>query len=165
MNNLFERKGAIFNESGKCKYRYVLWRIWDETKPLVMFIGLNPSTANGETDDPTIKSVLRISMHNGYGGVYMMNLFGVISPYPEVLQQSDIDPIGDNDMWHDSISRKCKDVVFAWGTFKEAKQRSEYYIEKYPKALCIGKNADGSPKHPLFQKGNSVLNPYHDETI
>lgn len=58
--------GADF--SNDRKYRYALWRIWDRTKPLVMFIGLNPSTANETENDPTIKSVGRISKNNGYGG-------------------------------------------------------------------------------------------------
>jgi len=64
--------GAEFSECRK--YRYALWRIWDKSKPLVMFIGLNPSTANENVDDPTIRSVCRMTKNNGYGGVYMMNL-------------------------------------------------------------------------------------------
>ena len=37
------------------KYRYSLVREWDKEKPKVLFIGLNPSTADEKTDDPTIR--------------------------------------------------------------------------------------------------------------
>jgi hypothetical protein len=50
-----EKRGAEFSPCGK--YRYALWRIWDFKKPLAMFIGLNPSTADASKDDPTIKRV------------------------------------------------------------------------------------------------------------
>lgn len=49
-------KSAIL--SADRKYRYVLNRIWDETKSTVVFIGLNPSTADEETDDQTIRKCI-----------------------------------------------------------------------------------------------------------
>ncbi len=61
-----ENNGAIFSECKK--YRYLLWRIWDRSKPLVMFIGLNPSIADGETDDPTIRRCKAFVRSWGYGG-------------------------------------------------------------------------------------------------
>ena len=58
MQDLFDDNGADFSPDRK--HRYSLWRIWDRSKPLVMFIGLNPSTANESDNDPTIRSVCRI---------------------------------------------------------------------------------------------------------
>lgn len=59
-------KGAMFS---KCrKYRYVLWRIWDDDKPRVMFIGLNPSIAGAIIDDPTIRKVIGFAKRWGFGG-------------------------------------------------------------------------------------------------
>ena len=66
-----EESGAEFSEDRK--YRFCLFRIWDRNLPLVMFIGLNPSTANETDSDPTIRSCGRIAKANGYGGFYMMN--------------------------------------------------------------------------------------------
>lgn len=157
MTDLFattENKGAEF--SADKKYRYALWRIWDESKPIAMFIGLNPSIANSDTDDPTIQSVRRISQHNGYGGFFMMNLFGIISTDPAAIKLSD-NPIGNNLWWHGQIKERCKDVVFAWGNSNEAIHISKEFIAAYPGALCIGKNKNNSPKHPLYQKGDSKL--------
>lgn len=145
--NLFENNGATFSPCRQ--YRYALWRIWDETKPVIMFIGLNPSTANENEPDPTINTVKALSTNWGYGGFYMMNLFAIVSPDPEVLKTHP-DPLGDNDGWLEQVSMKCDDVVFAWGAFKEAKERCQKIIDQFPDALCIKILKDGSPKHPLY---------------
>ena len=65
------KKGAEFSKCGK--YRYVLWRIWDESKPIAMCIGLNPSTANHETNDPTIRQLIDRLEYLGYGGFKIKN--------------------------------------------------------------------------------------------
>lgn len=155
MNNLFQNNGAIFSDCGR--YRYQLWRIWDSTKPPVMFIGLNPSTANADTDDPTIRRVVSFASSWGYGGVYMMNLFAWVSAYPEDLLTC-VDPIGENDCHLWEVSEICNgEVVFAWGAFKQNKERARQVAEAYPNARCLQKNKDGSPKHPLYVKGDTKL--------
>jgi hypothetical protein len=80
------KKGAIFSECGK--YRYALWRIWDERDPLVMCIGLNPSTANADDDDPTIRNLTTLFKASGFSGFYMTNLFALISSDPDDLRYS-----------------------------------------------------------------------------
>ncbi len=57
------------------------------------------------------------------------------------------------------IAGKCQNVVFAWGNFKIVPKhgRDKELIEMFPNALTIGLNKNGSPKHPLFQKGESML--------
>lgn len=142
--------GAQF--SGCRNYRYALWRIWDESKPLVMFIGLNPSTANEATDDPTIRRVKRFASDWGFGGVYMMNLFAYVTPYPEELKKCN-DPLGDNDGWLEKIAEKCDKIIFAWGSFEEATERAKDIMQRFDGyALII--NKDGSPRHPLYVKAD-----------
>jgi hypothetical protein len=149
-----DNSGASFSENRH--YRYALWRIWDESKPLVMFIGLNPSTANETDNDPTIKSVCRIAKNNGYGGVYMMNCFAFISTDPKGLKTNAM-----TSEWNDNTitvtASKCKDVVFAWGNFDVVKEtgRGDELSEMFPNALCLHKNKNGSPKHPLYCKSDT----------
>lgn len=140
--------GAVF--SNDRKYRYVLWRIWDDTKPKIMFIGLNPSTASEDLDDPTIRRVKRFAADWGYGGVYMTNLFGIVSPDPSILIESGLDIIGDNDRWLIDISGKCEAILFAWGAFQEAEDRAKRVVAMFEDAICLGVNKNGSPKHPLY---------------
>jgi hypothetical protein len=145
------------------QYRYSLKRIWDRDKPLVMFIGLNPSTANETDADPTIESVERISRHNGYGGFYMMNCWAYVATYPKDLRFNVMSDEINTDVLTLMASR-CKDVVFAWGAFKIVieRGRDKELIAMFPNALCIGRNGNGSPKHPLFQKGTSLLIPFQN---
>lgn len=157
INNLFEDNGAEF--SSDKKYRYALWRIWDKEKPLVMIIGLNPSKATADANDNTITKVIKVARNNGYGGLYMMNLFAYITQYPDELKKCS-NPLGDNDGWLEKIAPVCKDVVFAWGNFKQAKGRAPDVIKMFPRPLSFVQNKNGSPKHPLFCKDDTILIPF-----
>lgn len=154
MNSLFDsdNSGAIFSDCRK--YRYALWRIWDRSKPLIMFIGLNPSTASEQMDDPTIRRVKRFAKDWGYGGVYMMNLFAIVSSNPDILL-TNVDLLGANNEWLNKISDKCKDILFAWGNFKQAEYRAKEVMNMFPNAICLGLNKNGSPKHPLYVSANT----------
>lgn len=122
---------------------------------MVCFIGLNPSTANEHEPDPTITRVIDFAKRWGYGGVYMLNLFGIVSSKPEVLRTCG-DAVGDNDRWLDEYVNKCERVVFAWGNFKEARERAKVIMERYQNAYCLKKNKNGTPIHPLYVKGDTV---------
>lgn len=159
LNKITEDSGADFS---KCmKYRYALWRIWDRTKPLVMFIGLNPSTANEADNDPTIDSVLRITKSNGYGGFYMTNCFPIISSESKIVRDWYYSLTGHymamNDMKLKEVSEKCDAIVFAWGNFKIIKEtkRDKQLAEMFPNAQALFINKSGSPKHPLYCKSNT----------
>ena len=84
-------KAAILSEDRK--YRYVLLRTWDEAKPAVLFIGLNPSTADEEDDDPTILKCINYAKTWGYGKILMVNLFALRSTDPSILIHA-ADPVG-----------------------------------------------------------------------
>lgn len=152
-------KGAYLSSCRE--YRFALWRIWDRKKPLVMFIGLNPSQANEEKDDPTIESVIRIAKFNDYGGIYMMNCWPHVATNPKELDCNSI-LNESNETFLRIISDLCQDVVFAWGNFRivRDKARDKELQKMFPSALVIGYNKNRSPKHPLFQKGNSTLIPF-----
>lgn len=146
------RSGAVFDPDRK--YRYCLWRVWDETKPLVMFIGLNPSKANEVDLDPTVTRVKGFAKKWGYGGFYMMNLYGIVGSNPKILI-TDPDPLGDNDRWLDIIAAKCERIIFAWGVFRQAKERRKEVAARFPGAYCLKKTKDGHPWHPLYVAANT----------
>lgn len=155
------KKDAEFSECGK--YRYWLSRIWDEEKPKAMCIGLNPSTANDVDDDPTIRNLTELLTKEGYGGLYMVNLFAIISSDPEKLRECP-DPLKDNDLYLKAVSGQCKHVIFAWGSFKQAEYRSKVIEKMFPSGLCLGKTAKGKPIHPLaatvWMKAKCKLQPF-----
>ncbi|MEB2340404.1 MAG: DUF1643 domain-containing protein [Flavobacteriia bacterium] len=133
-------------------YRYVLSRIWDNTKPMVNFICLNPSTADEKTDDPTVRRCRSYAQSWRYGGFYMTNLFAFRATNPESLKVQK-DPIGDeNDKWLKEIAGKSALVVFAWGVNGIFGNRDEVVKKFFPEAYCIALSKDGHPKHPLYLK-------------
>lgn len=149
--------GAEFGQERK--YRYCLWRIWDLSKPRVIFVGLNPSTANENKNDNTITKVVKIAKYNDFGGVYMMNLLPYVTAYPSELK-CDKESYSLNDEWLDKIYDKCKTVVFCWGNFKEAIDRGEELTRLFINPMCLSQNKNGSPKHPLYCKDETILIPF-----
>lgn len=149
-------RGAVFSECGKHRLR--LWRIWDERLPFAMCIGLNPSTANAETDDATIRRLCGVNgilSNNGFGGLYMLNLFTFITPYPKELKEKNVVPDG---YYH---LNQCSKVIFCWGNFKEATERASEVIKLFTNPYCFGKNANGTPKHPLYLKSDTKIIPFN----
>lgn len=156
-----DRRGAQFSDCGK--YRYALWRIWDESLSKALCIGLNPSTANSSKNDNTIDILTKVLKRLGYGGFYMMNLFAFITPNPKELKQCP-DLYGDNNKWLTEISSTTDEVIFCWGSFgiislfDEFIQRKEFMIEMFPAAQCFGTNKDSTPFHPRALSYKGILN-------
>ena len=96
-------------------YRYSLTRIWDDSKETCVFIGLNPSTADENDDDPTIRRCIRFAKDWGFGRLVMVNLFSYRATDPKVMKSTP-HPIGDdNDKHLLAECGKAQLVVAAWG--------------------------------------------------
>ena len=155
------KKGAHISECGK--YRYSLTRDWDSTKPFVMFIGINPNTADDKIDNPTITRLIGFAKDSGYGGMIVTNLFAYRSPKPEVLLHVE-DPVGpNNEAAITAGSLQCKDIVFMWGDSPHL-GRANKIIETFPDALCFGRSKKGNPKHPLYLKTGTGLEKFIEDT-
>ena len=97
-------------------YRYTLSRTWDSTKPTVLFIGLNPSIADENIDDPTITRCINFAKDWGYGTLLMANLFAFRSTYPKEIYLID-DPIGkDNDHYILECVKQSDLIIACWET-------------------------------------------------
>jgi len=143
--------GADFSEDRKCRFK--LWRIWDDALPKVMFIGLNPSTANETESDPTITRCINFAKSWGYGGMYMTNLFAYVSTDPKQLVTSGED-LHNNNHALIEVAIDCDLIIFCWGCFKQAKQRAKDIIDLFPRGHCIRITKSGNPEHPLYLPGN-----------
>jgi hypothetical protein len=130
-----------------------------------MFICLNPSIADGNTDDPTLRRLMGFAYQWGFGGLYLGNLFAFRSTSPVALHKS-INIIGpDNNQHLLTMSLFCSKVVFAWGNHGNLNNRDQQVVEMFGEAACIGKTNEGHPKHPLYLKKDSSLVPYQLEII
>lgn len=144
------KSGAIFSEDRR--YRYVLWRIWDKSKPKVMIVGLNPSTADETMNDPTINRCINFAKLWGYGGLYVLNLFAFRATLPKDLRKAE-DPISDkNDDYIKSYAKLCDKVVCAWGNNGSYNKRGQKVLLYLDNAYYIKLNKSGEPAHPLYLK-------------
>ena len=146
----FSKSGAVFSDCRK--FRYALWRMWDEDTPLVMIIGLNPSTANEKVNAPTITRCISFACSWGYGGVCVTNLFGFRATAPTELK-SYHDPIGkENDAWVHEMAKEAAIKVAAWGNHGKFLNRSVEFLSSLDQLHCIKMNKSGEPAHPLYLK-------------
>jgi len=145
-------RNAIISADGK--YRYQLSRIWDEEKPNILFIMLNPSTADADVDDQTIRRVMNFSKSWGYGGVFVGNLYAFRSTDPKALRHTD-NPVGEDNIEHiKELIGVTERVVYAWGNNKK---EPEWLSSLVDTPYCIDISKKGVPRHPLYLK--SELHP------
>lgn len=154
---------ALFSDDGR--YRYLLTREGLGGTRKVMSIGINPSTATAEKNDPTIRKEVAFARRDGFGVLVKTNLFGLISPYPEDLLTV-ADPVGDNDAVILSNAREVDMVIVAWGNKvkKLVAPRAAHVVKMLMDAgiqlYSYGTNNDGSPKHPLYLPNTTEIVPW-----
>jgi hypothetical protein len=144
------KKGA--NISIDKKYRYSLYRIWNDELLKVAFICLNPSIADDKIDDPTINRCIEFAKSWGYGGFYMLNLFAFRATNPSELTKVN-DPIGmDNQNVILETITKVDKVICAWGNEGILLNQNKKILSIIENPYCIKINSSGEPSHPLFLK-------------
>lgn len=159
------KKNAVISKDGK--YRYELSRIWDEKKGNVLIVMLNPSTADADKDDPTIRRCISFAKQWGYGGVYVGNLFAYRSASLKALLKAR-DPIGEDNEKHLKVMlKKTKETICAWGhgdiIDKIQRRIGHEHLPLVGDLYAIDYNKDGVPKHPLYLKKN--LTPFFHMSV
>lgn len=143
--------GAAFSRCGR--YRYKLWRQWS-ADPGVLFLLLNPSTADAVSNDATIERCERRARTMGFGALLVANLFAHRSTDPGALYVVD-DPVGqDNDRAILELANAASMVVCGWGKHGALHRRGEAVLQMLVQAghepYMLQLNKDGTPKHPLY---------------
>jgi hypothetical protein len=144
---------AVFSPCGR--YRYALSRVWSTGGRFCLFVMLNPSTADAEKNDPTIRRCIGYAKSWGFDGLDVANLFALRSTEPVALYDVD-DPIGPaNDEWIARLAARASRIVCAWGNHGSLMGRGDAVVAALvatgAKPLCLGLNGTGSPVHPLYQ--------------
>ena len=147
--------GATISDCGH--YRYALWRsieveLLGKTQGTVLFVMLNPSTADASADDPTLTRCRGFARRLGYERLLVGNLFAYRATDPRELVKAE-DPIGpDNLFWLHRLGMLADDVIVAWGV--PAIKLGDH-LDRVLGALgrgellALGTTANGQPKHPL----------------
>lgn len=155
-------KDAVISE---CRlYRYELTRTWgDEANNCLNMIMLNPSTADADLDDPTIRRCINFAKGFGYHGLVVTNLFALRATDPKELYRAQ-DPVGpDNDRIIRDIAKFYGEAVCAWGTHGVYTRRDgmvrALLNECGVKTFALGLTKDGHPRHPLYLKAAATRIP------
>ena len=160
MSKFAIRRSADFSS---CRtWRYTLKRVWDYNLPTVLFILLNPSTADEKQDDPTNRRGIGYAIKWKYGGVTFVNLFAVRTPDPKVMKQAE-DPVGpDNDAWILKEAEHTRygegKIILDWGTHGAFCDRDKEVVKLLKDAgltlWCMGLTKASHPKHILYLPGD-----------
>lgn len=176
---------AVFSLCGT--YRYQLSRLAFEhlgpDKPrMALFVLLNPSTADAEHDDPTVRRCIAFAHREGCERLLICNLFGYRSTEPWQLARV-ADPVGpNNDHWIRQSALEADLIVAGWGAHPEVHGSASLrgradkvltmlsfrgprpvdwlpgtcYSER-PAVYCLGTTKDGHPRHPLYLAKTAAL--------
>lgn len=140
------------------RYRYALWR---DTGTLggegtVLFVMLNPSTADAETDGPTIRRCVHFARDWGHARLAVANLYALRSTDPALLGEAD-DPVGpENDRWLQDLAGGCEERIAAWGASRFVTAEREAHVLEvltYGGSWginCLEQTRDLRPRHPLY---------------
>lgn len=153
--------GAIFSDDWR--HRYILWRLWSQSRPLMGQVGLNPSTANSTHNDPTIKRSMTRANNAGYGGLIMVNLYSLISTDPKLLLKNEHSVDKMTNLYISAMVNITDRQLCMWGSFKEAKHRAASVYDMLKNPYCLGLNSDGEPKHSLYVSYDVKMKVYKRE--
>ncbi len=158
---------AVMSDCGR--YRPLLTRRWGEGPPLC-FIGMNPSTADHTVDDPTVRREIGFARREGCGSYQKANVMDYRATSPQALLRPGVEPRSDLNVgyivqmgWLAKHQGGC--VVLAWGVLPPGFRR---YADEALEALrevgvplfCLGRTKDLSPKHPLYLRSDTPLEPW-----
>jgi hypothetical protein len=143
------------------RHRYSLVHRWNPLfgDKLILWIGLNPSTADEQQLDPTLTRIRSFSQREGFDGFWMANLFGLRTPYPKEMM-ADPDPVGaGNDDALLAAAARCERIVAAWGAGGHFQTRAGAVARLLAghDLWCLGTTQDGQPRHPLYVAGSAPL--------
>lgn len=161
---------AVISACGS--YRYLLTRKIAQpvrwVKPMV-FVMLNPSTADARHDDPTIRRCMGFAKLHGCTELIVVNLYALRATDPKDLGTHP-DPVGpDNDIWIGKALAATLNgrgiAVAASGSNEKVWERMPAVMKRFGPFMCLGKTKEGHPRHPLYVRADTKLQEYSLEEL
>jgi hypothetical protein len=141
--------------SSNRRYRFALWHRWG-SGPQVLFVMLNPSSADETTDDPTIRRCIGFAKAWGFGSLAVGNLFAFRTSRPEELR-SCAEPIGaGTDDWLIRLQAESALTVAGWGNHGRFMGRGSVVRSLLPDLHALRLTKQGAPQHPLYVPRDAV---------
>lgn len=145
------------------RFRYRLGRRWAEGATL-LFVMLNPSTADAAIDDPTIRRCIGFAQAEDFGAIEVVNLFAYRTPEPKALKAAGF-PVGpDNDAAIMAAAVNANTICLAWGAHGAGLARTGEVLALLKQAnrapWCLERTRGGQPAHPLMLRSSCRLQPF-----
>jgi hypothetical protein len=157
MSKPWKRTETVSAEFSPCrKYRYwLLVRWW--IGPTLVVCALNPSTADEDRDDPTVRKCINWAKRNGYGAILMLNCYAFRATSPKVMM-AESDPFGTQTpemlVTLFKVAGAGAIAIAAWGGGGQHLNRGDAVAAAFKSAgirlHCWGKNQDATPLHPCY---------------
>lgn len=152
MDKLFEKPNG---QKAIGDHRLLLWRNMNDSHNVMLFIMLNPSTADDEEDDPTTKKCRSIARQNGYDAILITNLFSYRASTPDRLIRAQTRNLPESNGWLRFAIKECNAIVVAWGARAQHSELRERMLEVLQiledasqKIYYLGSTKKGYPRHP-----------------
>lgn len=164
------RGGAHFIDEGK--RRLWLSRWWHRAEcPLSGFwlwLGMNPSTAGANIDDPTVSKETLITIRNGGSAYVKCNVMDWIATDQRELPAISNPTSIFNMSCITDYAYRAERIVCAWGSLHHklrhhAQEVLTCLLENRYELWCLGTTKDGSPKHPLYLRNDTKLIRYQPD--
>jgi hypothetical protein len=166
---LFDNEGwssAIISDDGL--YRYHLSRRWAAGGQCMVWIMLNPSTADADIDDPTIRRCIGFAKREGYNAIEVLNCYALRCTRPTHLLDHP-DPEGPDNLlaWQSVLDLPNRDVVAAWGASwlrldgLPTSRALEHFEHREHEWGCLGYTDSAMPLHPLYVPKNAPFVRHH----
>lgn len=158
---------AMFSECGR--YRQVLTRDWtagDQTPRAILWIGMNPSTADASVNDPTCNRELSFSQSWGYTRYLKANMLDWRATNPRDLPQDPSIACSANNLLQIcGLAEEAEEIILAYGRLHKRyagviSDVVDICRQSGKPLRCLGKNSDGSAKHPLYLAKTTARIPY-----
>jgi hypothetical protein len=156
--------GSLRRADGQPHDRYTLRWTWsDGARPgSLIMVGLNPSGAAEDVADRTLIRVMGYARREGFGSLLMLNLFSARATKPEELLSYSGDPGYARKVAH-QIGQATGVLVAGWGS--QSGRVGALVRDRVKEILplvqapwwCLGRTADGSPRHPLYLARDAAL--------
>ncbi|MFK7992786.1 MAG: DUF1643 domain-containing protein [Granulosicoccus sp.] len=147
----------------RCRlYRYWLYREFAQGSGHCVFIGLNPSTGDANSDDPTIRRCMGFASDWGYRRMTVVNLFGFRTPDPSALKSVSIPEGPGNRAALRKACNEADNIVAAWGAHGTYLSQSRKLASAWAAhtLYCFGQTKNQQPLHPLYLPKTASLKPY-----
>lgn len=155
-------RSAVISDCGTWRYR--LDRRWADG-PSALFVMLNPSTADGTEDDPTIRRCVGFARREGCGSLTVVNQFAYRATSPDELMRVSVERRrgpGNRASWDMALAEEPELIVAAWGNWFHAgtKRGGPWRFEPCLNVQALGVTRIGDPCHPLYLAADAKLRPW-----